>query len=119
MPRKFLRNLIQIASSLLVILSVVSCTSPEYIFVEPEPILIPDITDFIDSNTYEKVHEYPDIIEEPQNVNDLLYNISGYRNAYLISHEYGNALENYIDAVREAIINYGGENENEVQNERV
>ena len=101
----------QIASSILVIVSVVSCTSPEYVFVEPESLTIPTVEEFVDADTLKFVHMDPPVVEEPQTVNDLLTNIAAYRDAYLISRTYWDALEDYIDAVRIAVNEYGVEYE--------
>lgn len=101
----------QIVTSLIVMISVISCASPAYIYVEPEPIDIPPIYSYIDEDTYKAVHTEPEIINEPQTVNDLLMNIRSYRNAYNVSMSYAEALEEYIDAVSKAVYDYGVEND--------
>ena len=107
MQKKFLKDLIQIVSSILVLLSATSCTSPQYIFVDPEPIDIPMVSEFIDSETYGMIHAEPNIVEEPQTVNDLFTNIAEYKNAYHVNKEYAEALEDYIEAVITAVKEYG------------
>lgn len=109
MRKKLPSIILQVLSTLLVLLSAMGCASPKYIYVEPEAITVPTVAEFVDEVTYELVHTVPDIIEEPETVADLIHNISAYRDFAYISQVYAYALEDYIDAVSEAVSSYGVE----------
>ena len=98
--KRFLSLLAKISTSLIVILSAISCASPiKYVYVRPGELDLPPIEEVIPEEIMVIAHTDPEVIEEPQTVDDLLYNIAAYNSAYGFQKEYSSALEKYITRV--------------------
>lgn len=101
MPKK----LFQIVISLIVIFNAFSCTTkvPEYIYVEPPKIELPEVYEYVSDNLVEKLNENPPVIMEPQTVNDLLENMAVYKSYYNGERQVREGLENYIHEIKKII----------------
>ena len=101
----------QIWISIFAILTSFSCATPQveyrYITVKPREITIPDINDYVNKGNLEKPL---DLIPKPESVQDLLYNTSEYRNAYVLWRAYSMSLEDYINTVTNVIDEYNKRN---------
>ena len=101
-----LRKFFQIATSLIVIASVlVSCTTrvPEYVYDDPIPLEVPDLMDYIPSEAMALANMRPDIITSPETVNDLIYNMAEYKRYYESEHEIRISLEKYIKNLKKIL----------------
>lgn len=94
-----LRKSFQILTSLIVILSVLaSCTTrePEYFYIEQLPIELPLVDGYLSADAMALINMEPQVITEPVTVNDLLYDLSVYKEYYEAEHEIRISLEKYI-----------------------
>lgn len=74
--------------------------------VKPKEITLPAMGDYAD---LAGVKEGLNLISQPQTVEDLLHNMSEYRNGYTIWRTYGISLERYINEIKTVIDGYNKE----------
>lgn len=108
------RKFFQIITSLIAIMGVfVSCTTrvPEYFYIEQRPPEIPKIEEYMSPEALSIVNMEPEIIEEPETVNDILYDLAVYKEYYEAEHQIRTSLERYIKDINSIL----GANKNEIQ----
>lgn len=76
------------------------CSTPyEYVYVYPDPVRLPTIEEAISPDIQERLDEPLDLVMEPETVGDILKNMAEYQQAYILYHEYSDALEEYINRI--------------------
>lgn len=92
----------------------ISCATPQtktvYVTVKPREISLPSLNEYTDKTGLEGKL---DLISQPQTVEDILHNMSEYRNGYYVWKTYGISLEKYINEIKRVIDDYNKEISNE------
>lgn len=109
-----LRKLCSIMISVIAIIGVLSsCTTrvPEFIYLDPPTLSLPNLENYLPSDAVTTANTVPEIVEDPETVNDVIYNMGVYKAYYEAEHDIRISLQNYIKDINKIV----GE-QNEVSN---
>lgn len=85
----------------------ISCSTVEYVPLEPSYPELKKIENIVDTNTLNEIRKPLDLIPEPKTVSELVYNATAYRSAYISWRTYATALETYYNKVIDALTSKG------------